>query len=136
MPKTAILRVDEGAFGQGKLDPRGIEVSELALDDVLDRRFGSQKDRANETRQEAGRLDDARVGRLGKDHRRLVLHDREDLFVQGPLDIVHWCSLQGSSLQARARIDLNAKSLTYKLVTCRTDCKDTPDEPDQPAATP
>jgi hypothetical protein len=67
-------------------------ASTWPLDDILDRLFGSQENRPDEAGQVTGRFDDARVGGFGEDHRRFVVHDLQDLFVQRPFYIVHWHS--------------------------------------------
>ncbi len=89
----ALLGVAEGALGEGELDPGGVHVTQFGGHHRADRLLRGQEHRPHEAGQMAGRLDDARIGGLDEDHRGPVLLHREDLLVQGAVDVVHWAFL-------------------------------------------
>ena len=81
--------VEEGTFREGKFEPVGVHMAEVARSDLANGVLLRQEDGPDEARQVARRFEHTRVQRLDEDDGRPVARDRQDLSVQRRLDVEH-----------------------------------------------
>ena len=88
--------VDEGALPEAELDPRAVQMGEVAERGVPDGLLAGQQHGLDVACEVADRLEDAGVQRLGHDDNRPVSLRSEDLRVERLLDSEHVCGPPGS----------------------------------------